>query len=190
MSHLDQPGLAQLERLAAGHEPGLFAEVPDASGTDRHESLRVTVDAVRRVVAARVLDIDRLRSVDPFVDALHEAFAAADGARALASLERSGRAEAFLARAEATVSGRSPARAPRPPDISRGAVRSRQRHRASARRAQRPAAVSSANGFLTVQRGLDGRLVRVDVDAAWLSAARPEQVERAVIEACRFETEE
>jgi hypothetical protein len=50
--------------------------------------------------------------------------------------------------------------------------------------------VSSANGFLTVQRGPDGRLVHVAADAAWLSAARQDQLERAVIEACRFETED
>lgn len=190
MSHLDPPGQALLERLAAHHEPGLFTEVPDASGTDRHDSLRITVDAVRRVVAARVLDIDRLRNGDPFVDALHEAFAAADGARALASLSRSGRAEAFLARAEATVTGRSPARAPRPPDISREARRRRRSHGSSTRLEERPAPVSASNGFLTVQRGLDGRLVHVDVDAAWLSAARQDQLERAVLEACRYEPEE
>lgn len=184
MSHLDPAGRALLERLATSHEPGLFANVPDASGTDRHDALSVTVDAVRRVVAVRVLDLDHLRSVDPFVDALHEAFAAADGARALASLERLGRAEDYLVRAEATVAGRSPARAPRPPDISRDAVR----RRAGATRVARatPAPVLSANGFLEVQRGRDGRLLHVDVDAGWLSAVQPAQLERAVIEACRY----
>ncbi len=186
MSHLDPAGATLLDRLATTHEPGLFADVPNASGTDRHESLTVTVDAVRRVVAARVLDLDHLRSVDPFVDALHEAFATADGARALASLQQNGLAKAYLARAEATVAGESPARAPRPPDISREALR---RH-ADEKRAARPgpAPVRSANGYLTVQRGHDGRLLHVDVDAGWLSAAQPAQLERAVIEACRYET--
>jgi hypothetical protein len=188
-NHLDPPGLALLERLASGHEPGLFANVPDASGTDRHDALRITVDAARRVVAARVLDLDRLRHVDPFVDAVHEAFAAADGARALASLELNGTADSFLARAEATMSGRAPARAPRPPDIRREARQVRARHRSFARPEHRPGPVSSDNAYVTVQRGPDGRLMHVDVDAEWLCAARPDQVERAVIQACRFVTE-
>lgn len=189
MSTLDPAGQVLLDRLTtAAREPGLFAPVPDASGTDSHQSLRLTVDAARRVVTARVLDVDRLRSVDPFVDALHEAFAAADGARALASLERSGRAKAYLARAEETVAGRSPARAPRPPDISRAAVRRRTAAIDAQRRPAHPEPVTSGNGYLTVQRGHDGRLVHVEVDAAWLGAARPEQLERAVVEACRYGT--
>lgn len=187
MSRIDPSGQALLDRLTTTHEPGLFAPVADATGTDRRESLRITVDAARRVVGVRVLDPDLLRSADLFVDALHEAFATADGARALASLESAGRAEAYLARAEATVSGRSPARAPRPPDISRDAVRRRAGRPARAHRGEPLAPVTSGNGYLTVQRGRDGRLLHVEVDGRWLSAARPAQLERAVLEACHYE---
>ena len=118
MSHLDHTGQALLERLAECHELGLFADVTETRGSDGRDTLSVTVDAARRLVGARVLDLDVLRQPEPFVDAVREAFAVADGERALASLERSGRREEFLTRADDSVSGRSPVRPPDPPDVS------------------------------------------------------------------------
>ena len=48
------------------------------SGTDRHQALSITLDRDRRVTDVRVLDQDRLRRPEAFVDALQEAFAVAD----------------------------------------------------------------------------------------------------------------
>src|SRR5215218_2611456 len=95
------------------------------SGTDRHQALSITLDQDRRVTDVRVLDQDRLRRPETFVDALQEAFAIADGERVLAALEAHGDAEDYLARAEATFTGQSPAQAPPRPDMSREASAAR-----------------------------------------------------------------
>ena len=86
------------------------------------------------------------------------------------------------------MAGRAP-RAPRSPPTSAATPYDGRAGAARRRGRQRPAPVSSANACLTVQRGPDGRLMHVDVDAGWLCAARPDQLERAVIQACRFGTE-
>ena len=183
----DPGGRALLERLASESDRTMFRPVPAATGTDSNASLTITVDAARRIVDVRVLDVDKLRRPDPLLDAVREAFGAADGARAYASLELSGNAEEFLARAEATLAGELPLRAPTPPDVSREACARRRAARGPRlpRRAQ-PAPVSSDNGYVTVQRGADGRLVDVSVDAEWLSGARPDQLARAILQASRF----
>lgn len=167
-------------------DTALFRGIPDSTGTDRRNALRITLDAHRDVVDVRVLDVDALRRPDAFVDALHEAFGAADGARALAAFDRAGRAEELLARAEETLSGRSPATAPPRPDVSREACAARR-----AARAERPAPpptpppTTSDNGYLAVHRGVDGRLLSVDVDAEWLGGVRPRHLQQAVLQACR-----
>lgn len=190
MTNYDPGGPALLERLASESDPAMFRQVPDAEGTDRNETLKITLDAARRVVDIRVLDVDRLRRPDPFIDAVREAFAIADGARAYASLVMSGQAEEYLARAEAALSGQRPLRAPAPPDVSREACARRREERGAAPdQRPSPAPVTSDNGYLTMQRGRDGRLIGVSVDAEWLSAARPEQLERALRQASLFGTE-
>jgi len=160
------------------------------SGTDRNRSLNITVDTDRRVTDVRVLDIDRLRHPDAFTDAFQEAFAVADGERILAALEARGDAEDFLARAEATLAGDSPAQAPPRPDVSREASAARRAAGvAVAARPEPPPPVTSDNGYLTVQRGADGRLLRIQVDAEWLGGARTEHLQQAVLQAGRLGTE-
>lgn len=168
-------------------DPAMFHAVGDSTGTDRHERLRLTIDSERRVVAVQVLDVDALRRPQALSDALLQAFGAADGARALASLERAGRREEFLARAEETLSGRAPARAPAPPDVSRAASLARRGAGPRSRRPAPPPPVSSDNGYLTVHRGADGRLLSVEADAEWLSSTRTAYLERAILQACAFE---
>lgn len=160
------------------------------SGTDRHRSLSITVDADRRVTDTRVLDLDHLRRPEAFTDALQEAFAVADGERILAALEAHGNVDEYLARAEATISGATPAQAPPRPDVSRAA--SAARRAAGVAVAPRPEPhppVTSDNGYLTVQRGADGRLLNIDVDAEWLSGARTHHLQDAILQACRLGTE-
>ncbi|GAA4375374.1 hypothetical protein [Nocardioides caricicola] len=160
------------------------------SATDRHQSLSITLDQDLRVTDVRVLDQDRLRSPRSFKDALQEAFAVADGERVLAALEARGDADDYLARAEATLSGRSPAVAPPRPDVSRAASAARRAAGvALASRPEPPPPLTSENGYLTIQRGADGRLLRVDVDPEWLSGARPQLLQQAVLQAIRLGTE-
>jgi len=160
------------------------------SGTDRHQALSITLDQDRRVTDVRVLDQDRLRRPEAFVDALQEAFAVADGERVLAALEVHGDAEDYLTRAEATFTGRRPAQAPPRPDVSRAASAARRSAGvALAPRPEAPPPLSSDNGYLTIQRGADGRLKSVHVDAEWLSGARPQHLQQAVLQAIRVGTE-
>ncbi len=162
------------------------------SGTDRNRSLSITLDQDRRVIDVRVLEQDQLRNPVAFGDALQEAFAVADGERILAALEAHGDAEDYLARAEATFTGQSPAQAPPRPDMSRGASAARRAAGtgvALAARPEPPPPLTSENGYLTIQRGADGRLMRVEADAEWLSGARPQHLQQAVLQAIRLGTE-
>jgi len=160
------------------------------SGTDRHRSLSITVDADRRITDARVLDVDHLHRREAFVDALQEAFAVADGERILAALDAHGNVAEYLARAEATISGETPAQAPPRPDVSREASAARRAAGvALAPRPEPPLPVTSDNGYLTVQRGADGRLLSIDADEEWLSGARSHHLEQAIVQACRLGTE-
>jgi len=167
-------------------------ERDDVSGVDRNDALRITLDSARTVVSVEVLAPDRLRTPEAFDDALREAFGAADGNRALALLEADGRAEEQLERAEETLAGRSRPRMPTRPDVSRAAV-ARRRELREATGVQRtpahPEPRSSDNGYLTVQRGRDGRLIGIVVDEAWLGGARPEHLENAIEQAMRLRTD-
>jgi len=185
MSHLDRPGQMLLERLARSHEPGLFADVPQAVGTDSRGALSLAVDAARRVVDARVLDPDLIRGPDMFTLAVRQAFAVADAERALAALEHNGIREEFLDRIAAKFEDRAPVEAPAPPDVSQEASRER-RNKAmpdddEERVRIRPGRAD--NGYLVLHRAPDGFLVRVEVDAEWLAGAWPKHVERALVEA-------
>ena len=158
----------------------------DASGVDRNDALRITLDGARAVLRAEVLAPERLRTPEAFDDALREAFGAADGNRVLALLEAEGRAEEQLARAEETLAGRSRPRVPTRPDVSRAAVARRRELREATGLGRTPAypePTTSDNGYLTVQRGRDGRLVGVVVDEEWLGGARPEHLENAIVQA-------
>jgi len=193
MTDTDQTADPLRARLAALKGAEYFDDVPDTTGTDRHRWLTITIDAARRVLDVRIRDLSAMRAVDTFEDAVREAFAAADGARLLASLERHGLADEYLERARATLAGLRPVVAPPRPDVSRKACRERAAARARGdvrRRPRRPDPVTSDNGYLTVQRAADGGLVALDVDAVWLSGVREEHLRQALLEALRFEASE
>lgn len=161
----------------------------DASGVDRNDALRITLDGARNVVGVEVLAPERLRTPEAFDDALREAFGAADGNRALAVAEAHGRAEEVLERAEETLAGRASPRMPTRPDVSRAAVARRRELREATgvgRTPAHPEPRTSDNGYLTVQRGRDGRLVGVVVDQEWLGGARREHLENAIEQAMRL----
>ncbi|WP_134738337.1 hypothetical protein [Nocardioides sp. 503] len=190
MTTLDAVGTALLERLASQERPGLFDDVPPATGSDRHDRVTLVVDAARRVVKVTVTDPTALRRPDDLVAAVKEAFATADGNRALASLEKNGLAEEYLARADDLLAGRARAEAPPRPDVSREALAARRAARSSEPAPTRPPVpVTSENGYVTALRGADGRLMRLEADAEWLSAARPEHLERALEQALHFGSE-
>jgi hypothetical protein len=190
MTTLDPAGTALLERLAAQEKPGLFDAVPPTTGSDRHHRVTLVLDAARRVVKVTVDDLMAVRRPDALVEAVKEAFATADGNRALASLERHGLADEYLARADDLLAGRTKAVAPPRPDVSREACAARRAaRRAEPAQTPPPAPVTSENGYLTALRGTDGRLMRLEVDAEWLSAARPEHLERALEQALHFGSE-
>ncbi|WP_193610612.1 hypothetical protein [Nocardioides lijunqiniae] len=190
MTTLDPAGTALLQRLAASEKPGLFDDVPPATGADRHDRVTIVLDAARRVVKVTVADPTAVRRPDDLVTAVKEAFATADGNRALASLEKQGLADDYLARADDLMAGRARAVAPPRPDLSREAIAARRAARGAApTTAPPPAPVTAENGYVTALRGADGRLMRLEVDGEWLSAARPEHLERALEQALHFGSE-
>ncbi|HWI42677.1 MAG TPA: hypothetical protein VNS81_03605 [Nocardioides sp.] len=185
MAQLDPAGQRTLEVLAS-IKPDAFAEVAPATGQDRQGILRLTVDAARRVVRAEVLDPDRVRDPDVFRAALGEAFFVADADRLYAALQRNGKAEEWVARAEQSLAdpARLDVRRPDPRRITREGARARRAERAP--RPARPAPGTSDNGFLTVQRTARGDLASIEVDAAWLSGAQAHRVEDAIVQATRY----
>jgi hypothetical protein len=156
------------------------------TATDRHDILELTLDPSRRVTRVRVHDVNRLRTPAALSSALLGAFQAADGQRLLDELEASGTADELLERAEHDVAERPGLRVPRVGDVSYDAYRSGRldsRPGATATAPQRRLRVISDNGYLTVTRDEDGTLLGVDVDAEWLSGARAEYLEAAIMQA-------
>ena len=161
------------------------------SGTDRHQVAehhrRPRPSGHRRPRSRQ----DRLRRPDAFVDALQEAFAVADGERVLAALEAHGDAEDYLARAEATFTGRSPAQAPPRPDVSRDASAARRAAGVAlapgdrSHRHQSP----SDNGYLTVQSRRGRTAARRRRGRGVAERCSAEHLQQAVLQAIRLGTE-
>ncbi|WP_426247071.1 hypothetical protein [Nocardioides sp. LHG3406-4] len=191
MSNLDYDGQQLLARLST-EDADLFRDVPDATGADHADRLAVTVDSARRVVAVDVRDVARLRTPEDLAAAVREAFAAADGQRALASLTEAGKAEDRLAHADALVSGRRKLQVRSAPDVSYQAYVERGgRHRArvvQSAAAARPDATTSDNGYVSIVRDEHGMVSAVHADGEWLSAAQPHHLERALQQAGRWTT--
>lgn len=188
MTHLDHAG-EQLLRQLAEDRPDAFADVAPTSGTNRAQSLSVTIDAAKRVIEVRVLDITALRNPEPFETALDEAFFAADGERLYAVLQLNGQADEWIARADRSLAGTSGLKVrQRGPEI---VTREASLERRAARRARpaprrTPGPGTSDNGFLTVQRSARGDIKDIQVDAEWLGGVRPEHLEVAIRQATRY----
>lgn len=188
MTHLDPAGERLLQVLAQDR-PDAFVEVAPTSGTNRAQTLTVTVDAAKRVIDVQVLDIGGLRHPEPFETALSEAFFAADGERLYAVLQLNGQADEWIARADRSLAGGGGLKVRnRGPEIVTRAASLERRAARGARPAprRRPAAGHSDNGFLTVQRSARGDLAEIQVDADWLGGARSEHLELAILQATRY----
>ncbi len=153
------------------------------TATDRHDTLEVTLEPSRRITRVRVHDIDRLRTPDALSSSLLGAFQAADGQLTLDTLEEAGTADDFLAEVERSFAERPGLRTPRVGDVSYAAYRA-DRLGGSAPVTPRVTVTGvSRNGYLRITRDADGGLLTVDADAAWLSGARTEFLEDAIIQA-------
>lgn len=182
----DMTRSAVLDRMRAT-EPQTTQEVPEVTASDRDELITITLDSARRVTAVRVADVSRLRTPYDLSRALIGAFQAADGERALLSLDAQGTREEFLERVERDFSDNPGLRVPRVRDVSYAAYQRGELGRPTTSREPSPAAGVSDNGYLRIQRGADGMLLVVDADAEWLAAARPEFLEDAIVQAADYD---
>jgi hypothetical protein len=189
MTSDDRTTQALLGRMHASEPAGTVADVAAVTATDQHGAIELTLDASRRISAVHVHDVSAIRTPETFTTALIGAFQSADGDRALAALERSGRLDEFLDRAEREHAEHPGLRRPARPDVSYDAYRSGRLHGRSATRAELPAARTSDNGYLTVQRGPAGDLLTVQVDPEWLLGARREHLEAAIEQATTITTD-
>ena len=191
MSDLDYDGQQLLARLS-NEDADLFRDVPDATGADAADSLAITVDSARRVVNVEVRDAERVRTPEALAAVVREAFGAADGERALASLTTAGKADERLARAESLMSGRRKLEIRSAPDVSYRAYLARGGSRRArpdlAEVAALPDATTSDNGYVTIMRDEHGMISAVHADGEWLSAAQPHNLERALLQAGRWTT--
>jgi hypothetical protein len=157
------------------------------TATDRDDTLELTLDPSRLVARVHVHDVDRLRTPAALSRALLGAFQAADGQRLLDELEASGAADELLERAERDFAERPGLVAPRVGDVSYDAYRSGRLDTrpgtATTAPPRRAVRVTSDNGYLTITRDQDGALLGVDADAEWLSGARTEYLEAAILQA-------
>lgn len=152
------------------------------TATDRDDRLQLTLDDSRRVTRVRVQDIHHLRTPHALTTSLLGAFQAADGQRVLDGLDASA-AEALLDRAERDFAERPGLVVPRVGDVSYDAYRSGRLATAPPAPTRRTITVTSDNGYLTVTREADGTLLTVDADVEWLSGAREEHLEAAIMQA-------
>lgn len=178
-----------LERMLASEPAGTVAHVPAVTGADQQQAIEITLDAARRVVSVDVREVSAVRSPESFTAALIGAFQSADGDRALAALQQIGHLDEFVSRAERDFAERPALRRPPRVDVSYAAYQSGSLHVQSTPRAERPAPRTSANGYLTVQRGHAGELLNVHVDPEWLLGARPEHLETAIEQAMTITTD-
>lgn len=180
MSTLDLEGSRLLDHYVGLEGGDALGDVPPATAQDADGRLELRVDAARRVVGARVLDPGRLRRPDDLARAVARAYAAADAARGLAALDRSGATGAWLDGAEALRTGTRRLDRGTPPDLERlRRLRRGERPRPRALRASG----RSDNGYLEVVRDARGDVVQVIADPEWLSAARPEHLQDALTQA-------
>ena len=153
------------------------------TATDRHDTLEVTLDPSRRITRVRVHDIARLRTPRALTTSLLGAFQAADGQRIVDSLAEAGAADGFLERVERDFAERPGLAVPRVGDVSYDAYRSGLLADRAPATPRRTVTVTSDNGYLTVTREAGGSLLTVDVDAEWLSGARADYLEAAIVQA-------
>jgi len=181
MPPLDAGGRRLLEhyRLREGHVA--LQDVPDAAGSDDEGRIGLVMDAARRVREVRVADTRGLTTPAGLSAAVGQAFATADAARGVASLERSGALDEWIEQAAGYAHRTRRIDPGSPPGVSREAALRRGTSRRSAR-SPHPRG-SSANGYLEIVLDPRGDLLEVTADELWLSAVRTEHLARALTEA-------
>lgn len=181
---LDYAGRERLRSLQQKFDIETYQQVPPTSGTDGLNRLSLTIDAACRIIDVRIRDIDGLRVCGHLREALDQAFRSADTERALASLRTSGACDEYAARGAARIRGEVPIDTG---DLQGLAASMRYQFAAVDADDDLMATDSpvgrSGNGYLAIQLAEDGSVTDLDIDASWLSAARPENLRRALLEA-------
>jgi hypothetical protein len=182
MTTLDQRGQQRLYRLQELLGDTYFQDVPPQEGKDDANQETETLDAAVRFVSVRIEKFERIRTSSALAEALSQAYAAADGLRALRSAELSPRREELIARAESVRNGTY-----QWPETRRyigstsdglNSTAVKQRVRTTAKSG------SSANGYLAVSLpgGAFGSM-QVTTDEVWLQSVTAQKVEQALREA-------
>jgi len=126
-----------------------------------------------RFVDVHVLDIGRLRQPSDLNVAVREAWQRADLVRLSRSLEASGALGEWQELGRERLNGRL-----RLDPVGQRA------HRAPVGRGALPSTTAtSGNGFVTIRRTGAGDISLLSVDETWLHRARPDHLERALLEA-------
>lgn len=175
--------------IAAIAAPG-FRGTLQGTATDDAGSLRVTVAPTGRLLDVEVREMRReLKSPAGFRAALLGTYRAAEAARLLAEVERSGALEQMTPEEVAAPLPPIPSGARRSIALRSPDERANAYYRYLAEGLDEVGARpglswgSSGNGYLWIGFTEGGRPRDVDVDRQWLEAVRPEQITRALKEA-------
>lgn len=182
MTTLDLRGQQRLHQLQELLGDTYFQDVPTQEGKDDANQVSVTLDAAVRFISVRIDNFERIRTSSTLAEAFSQAYAAADGLRALRSAELSPRRQELVARAESVRDGtyQWPETrrhfGPRSGGLDSTAVK--QRVRTTTKLG------SSGNGYLNVSLpgGAFGSM-RVTTDEVWLQSVTAQKVEQALREA-------
>lgn len=182
MTTLDLRGQQRLHQLQEQLGDTYFQDVPAQEGKDDANQVSVTLDAAVRFISVRIDNFERVRTSSALAEALSQAYAAADGLRALRSAELSPRREELIARAESVRNGTF-----KWPETRRyiGSTSDGPNSTAVTRRVRTTAkSGSSVNGYLTVSLpgGAFGSM-QVTADEVWLQSVTSQKVEQALREA-------
>lgn len=179
---LDPRGQQRLHRLQEQLGDTYFQDVPSQEGKDDANRVSVTLDAAVRFTAVRIDSFESIRTSSALAEAFAQAYAAADGMRALRSAELSPRQQDLVARAESIRNGTyqwpETRRHIGPSSGGLSSTAVKQRVQTTSRSG------SSANGYLTVNLpGGNFGSMRVTADEIWLQSVAPQKVEQALREA-------
>lgn len=182
MTTLDPRGQQRLHQLQELLGDTYFQDVPAQEGKDDANQVSVTLDAAVRFISVRIDNFERIRTSTALAEAFSQAYAAADGLRALRSAEFSPRRQELIARAESIRNGTY-----QWPETRRyiGSTSAGVNSTAVNRRVRTTAKLgSSANRYLTVSLpgGTFGSM-RVTTDEVWLQSVTAQKVEQALREA-------
>lgn len=181
MPPLDREGRELLEHWQQREGHVALQDVPDVAGSDDEARVEMVMDAARRVREVRISGTRGLATIAGLAAAVGQAYAAADAARGVASLERSGALQDWIDHAGGYTRRTRRIDRGSPPDVTRDAARRRGTSRRSSRPQHRRG--TATNGYLEIVMDRSGDLLDVTADELWLNAVRPEHLARALTEA-------